>query len=129
MNAGLFDWMKGKLGAVLNIINQMEADGTLQQWATQIGQTIQTALTNIWTFGKGVWEIISQVSRSLSVAADYTGGWKNLSMILAGIAFAPTLISTAAGLVQIARGSIPTFGSHCSMSPTKCRNRENHAQR
>ena len=24
------------------------------------------------------------------------------------------------------RGSIPTFGSHCYMSPTKCRNLENH---
>jgi hypothetical protein len=25
-------------------------------------------------------------------------------------------------------GSIPTFGSHCYMSPTKCRNLQNHEQ-
>ncbi len=104
MNAGLFDWMKGRLGEVLDTINRMEADGTLQEWATQIGQTIQTALTNIWEFGKGVWEIIQDVSGYLSVAADYVGGWKSLSMILGGIAFAPTLISTAVGLVQIGSG-------------------------
>lgn len=104
MDAGLFDWMKGKLRQILDTINLMEADGTLQEWAVQIGQTIQTALSNIWEFGRGVWEIIQQVSGYLSVAADYVGGWKNLSMILAGIAFAPTLISTAAGLVQIASG-------------------------
>ncbi len=104
MNAGLFEWMKGKLGEVLDTINRMEADGTLQEWATQISQTIQTALTNIWEFGKGIGEVIQQVSGYLSVASDYVGGWKNLSAILAGIAFAPTLISTAAGLVQIASG-------------------------
>jgi hypothetical protein len=104
MNAGLFDWMKGKLREVLDTINRMEADGTLQEWATQIGNTIQTALSNMWVFAKDVFEIIRDVSGYLSTAADYVGGWKNLSYILAGIAFAPTLISTAAGLVQIATG-------------------------
>ena len=104
MQAGLFDWMKGKLREVLATINQMEADGTLQEWATQIGVTIQTALTNMWDFATGVFEIIKEISAHLSVAAEYVGGWKNLSMILAGIVFAPILISTAAGLVQIATG-------------------------
>ena len=104
MDAGLFDWMKGKLAEVLETINQMEANGSLQEWAVQIGQTIQTALINMWEFAKTVGDVIGQVSEYLSVAADYVGGWKNLSMILAGIAFAPTLIGTAAGLVQIATG-------------------------
>ena len=55
MDAGLFDWMKGKLSEVLETINQMEADGTLQEWAVQIGQTIQTALINMWEFAENGW--------------------------------------------------------------------------
>lgn len=104
MNAGLFDWMKDKLRGVLDTINQMEADGTLLEWATAISNAIQTALTNMWEFAKGIRGIILDVGGHLSIAAEYVGGWKNLAMILAGIVFAPTLISTAAGLVQIATG-------------------------
>lgn len=104
MEAGLFDWMKGKLTMVLDTINAMEADGRLQEWATSIGKTIQTALTNIWNFGVGTYEVIQTLTGYLSTAAEYVGGWKNLSAILLGIAFAPTLISTASGLVMIASG-------------------------
>jgi len=104
MDAGLFDWMKDKLRMVLDTINAMEADGRLQEWATSIGKTIQTALTNIWKFAVGTKEVIQTLTGYLSTAAEYVGGWKNLSKILAAIVFAPTLIATAAGLVQIATG-------------------------
>lgn len=104
MKAGLFDWMKGKLSEILETINAMEADGSLQEWATEIGNQIQSALMNMWAFGQAVVGIVRELTGYLSTAADYVGGWKNLSMILAGIAFAPTLVSTAAGLVQIATG-------------------------
>jgi len=104
MNAGLFDWMKGKLREVLDTINQMQADGTLQEWATSIGITIQNALTQMWDFGKGVFALFVELKGYLSSAAEYVGGWDNLAKVLAAIAFAPTLIATAAGLVQIASG-------------------------
>ena len=104
MKSGLFDWMKGKLTMVLETINAMEADGRLQEWATSIGKTIQTALTNIWNFAVGTKEVIQTLTGYLSTASEYVGGWKNLSKILAAIVFAPTLIATAAGLVQIATG-------------------------
>ncbi|MCH2165944.1 MAG: tape measure protein [Marinovum sp.] len=104
MKSGLFDWMKGRLGEILDTINRLEADGTLQAWATQIGQTIQTALENAWAFMTDALAVIQELSGYLSKAAEYVGGWRNLLGILAGIAFAPTLISTAAGLVQIVTG-------------------------
>lgn len=104
MQSGLFDWMKDKLQMILDTINAMEADGTLQEWATNIGETIQNALINIWNFATGTFEVIKTLKGYLTTAADYVGGWKNLSKILAAIVFAPTLIATAAGLVQIATG-------------------------
>ncbi|MDZ7822968.1 MAG: hypothetical protein U5K75_02280 [Ahrensia sp.] len=44
------------------------------------------------------------MSGVLSSASDYVGGWKNLAMILGGFAFAPALVATAVGLMQIGSG-------------------------
>ncbi|MBB4954399.1 hypothetical protein H4S14_004164 [Agrobacterium vitis] len=104
MNAGLFDWMKGKLKLVLDTLNQMKADGTFDEWAKRISDNIIAVLDGAWQFGKGVWAVMKQLGIYLKSASDYVGGWENLAAILAGLAFAPVLISTAAGLVQIAIG-------------------------
>lgn len=104
MNAGLFDWMKGKLKLVLDTLNQMKDNGTFDAWAKQISDNILFVLQNAWKFAQQVWQVFQTLSGYLSAAADYVGGWKKLAAILAGLAFAPALVSTAAGLVQIAIG-------------------------
>ncbi|HBF30359.1 tape measure protein [Rhizobium sp.] len=104
MNAGLFDWMKGKLKLLLDTLNQMKDNGTFNAWAKQISDNILFVLQNAWNFAQQVWQMFQTLSGYLSAAADYVGGWKNLAVILAGLAFAPALVSTAAGLVQIAIG-------------------------
>jgi hypothetical protein len=104
MNAGLFDWMKGKLKLLLDTINKMEADGSLQEWAKTISERIQAGLKGIWEFGVRVYTVMQSVKTALSTVASWVGGMENLAYILAGLAFAPTLISTAIGLVQIANG-------------------------
>lgn len=104
MNAGLFDWMKSKLELVLETVNRMADDGTLHQWASYISDRLVTVLTAAWEFATGVYQIMVRLGEYLSVAAEYVGGWERLAAILAGMAFAPILISTAAGIVQIAIG-------------------------
>ena len=104
MDAGLFDWMKGKLQMVLDTVNRMAGDGTLQAWAARVSARIIRVLEAAWTFATRTYAILSRLGAYLAVAADTVGGWENLAMILAGLAFASTLIGTAAGLVQIAAG-------------------------
>ncbi|MCM2291095.1 tape measure protein [Allorhizobium sp. BGMRC 0089] len=104
MNAGLFDWMKGKLKLLLDTLNQMKDSGTFDAWAKQISDNILFVLQNAWKFAQQVWQAFQTLSSYLSAASDYVGGWKNLAAILAGLAFAPALVSTAVGLVQIAIG-------------------------
>lgn len=104
MNAGLFDWMKGKLAGVLETVNAMKDSGELDRWAATIGQRIQQVLEATWAFATRLYEVLSKLSEYLQMAADYVGGWENLGMVLAGLAVGPTLISTAAGIVQIAMG-------------------------
>ena len=104
MNAGLFDWMKSKLQLVLDTVTQMKADGSLKEWATQIGQSIQTALESAWAMATRIVEIGAQVADFLSKAAEWAGGWENLAIALGAIAFAPTLVATAQGIIMIAKG-------------------------
>lgn len=104
LNAGLFEWMKGKLRSILDVIDQMKADGALQEWATKIGQSIQTALESAWTTATRLVEVGGQVGDFLSKAAEWAGGWDNLAIALGAVAFAPTLVATAQGIIMIAKG-------------------------
>lgn len=86
MASGVFDWMKGKLGAFLEEINRAAEDGRLQMWAEQTGAAIKEFFTNAWELGKSI--------RDLAVStAEFVGGWKNLGLILGAVALAPTIAS------------------------------------
>ncbi|UXT99450.1 tape measure protein [Agrobacterium tumefaciens] len=104
MRSGLFDWMKAKLSLLLETLNQMKAAGTFDVWAKTISDNIVFVLETAWEFGQRVWQIMVKLGGYLQTAATYVGGWERLAVILAGLAFAPALISTAAGIVQIAMG-------------------------
>ena len=104
MDAGLFDWMKDKLQMMLDTLNQMKADGTFDAWAKRISGNILHVLESAWSFAVSLWSVFEKLRTYLTAAADYVGGWENLAAILAGMVFAPALVSTAAGLVQIAMG-------------------------
>lgn len=104
MNAGLFDWMKSKLQLILDTINQLQDSGELDKWAAYIGQNIQFVLETAWNFAVKVYGVLQKLGTYLVAAKDYVGSWERLAAILGALAFAPVLISTAAGIVQIAMG-------------------------
>ncbi len=86
MASGVFDWMKGKLGGVLEELNRAAEDGRLQMWAEQTGAAIKEFFVNAWELGKSI--------RDVAVAsAEFVGGWKNLGIILGAVALAPTIAS------------------------------------
>lgn len=43
MDAGVFDWLKGRAQGLLDLVNGMAADGTLQDWATRTAGAIISA--------------------------------------------------------------------------------------
>ena len=86
MASGVFDWMKGKLGGLLDELNRAAEDGRLQMWAEQTGAAIKEFFVNAWELGKSI--------RDVAVAsAEFVGGWKNLGIILGAVALAPTIAS------------------------------------
>lgn len=86
MASGVFEWMKGRLGAALEEINLAAEDGRLQKWAEETGKAIKEFFEASWELGKSI--------RDLTVAtADFVGGWKNLGIIISAVALAPLALS------------------------------------
>lgn len=84
MDAGLFDWMKGKLGGFLDKVDAMAADGSLQALAKEWGTTLKA-------FATGTWAVISAVSAATTSIAGFVGGWDNLIYIMAALKLAPLI--------------------------------------
>lgn len=86
MAAGLFDWMKDKLRGLLDTVDKMAADGSLQAIATEWG-------TNLVNIAKGAWEIGSAIASVSSTLAGFVGGWENLMLIIVAIKLTPLMTS------------------------------------
>jgi hypothetical protein len=86
MNAGLFDWMKNKLGGLLSELDRMAANGELQAWAERTGKALVTFAENAWALGKAIVDTTAKI-------AAFVGGWENLGMIIVALKFAPLVIS------------------------------------
>ncbi len=101
MGAGLFDWMKGELQNVLAIATQMQADGTLQLWATEIGNSIKEALIVMRELLVGVLDVAKEAGPWLQMAADKLGGWNELAIALLALPFAGMFVSIVQGIVMV----------------------------
>lgn len=86
MNAGLFDWMKGRLSDLLGTLDRMASNGELQAWAERTGKALVTFAENAWALGKSIVDTTAKI-------AAFVGGWENLGMIIVALKFAPLVIS------------------------------------
>ncbi len=84
MDAGVFDSLKAKLQDFLTLLNQMAADGRLQQYADTLATNILWAIESLWSFGKGVIATWKAVYPWLEAGATAVGGWENFFQIIAG---------------------------------------------
>lgn len=69
-DAGVFDKVKGRLEQILARVDQMAADGTLQDWAQRIGDKLEEAFDWGWKFVDGIkWEDVgSDLERAATAA-------------------------------------------------------------
>ena len=86
MNAGLFDWMKGRLSDLLGTLDRMAANGELQSWAERTGKSLVAFAENAWALGKSIVDTTAKI-------AAFVGGWENLGMIIVALKFAPLIVS------------------------------------
>jgi phage tail tape-measure protein len=86
MNAGLFDWMKTRLGGLLTELDRMAANGELQAWAERTGKALVTFAENAWALGKAIVDTTAKI-------AAFVGGWTNLGILIVAVKFIPLAIA------------------------------------
>ena len=75
MASGLFDFLKGRLGALLDSLDRMAADGSLQRIAEQVGTRMVEAFRAAEEAIGQLWPWVVRIGEALSWAADKLGGW------------------------------------------------------
>lgn len=96
MNSGVFEWLKDKLAAILERINQMAASGELQRLAEDIGRNLVQALKMAWQAGRALWRVLRAIGTVVRWVADLVGGFGNLAILLSGIIVGKLIVSLVA---------------------------------
>ena len=110
MASGLFDFLKGRLGALLDTLDRMAADGSLQRIAEQVGTRAVEAFRAAEEAIEQLWPWVERIGEALSWAADKLGGWGNLALTLGGLYLAKPFIGMANSLGGVAKQSGEALG-------------------
>jgi hypothetical protein len=120
MGSGAFTWMQSRLRGVLEQLDALSANGTLQQWASEIGQAVQelftalagrpihSAAAGLLQLKNGLLAMIhasAHFVRRLQWMKDKLGGWRNFLLALF-VLINSSLIGSILGLA----GALLRFG-------------------
>jgi len=93
MNAGVFDYLKNKLSALLAKINEMANSGKLQEVAEIFGKNLVHGLEKLYKIGKDVYPVLTNIGRAIDFSAKVLGGYNNLLWIAIGLMSAKSLFA------------------------------------
>lgn len=93
MNAGLFDWLKGKLGTLLATIDRMAADGSLQKWAEDFGVKLKDGFIAAYNAAEALGRVLGALGKIVSWLAGVMGGYENLVKVVAVLMAGKLLLS------------------------------------
>ena len=96
--SGAFQFINDKLQGLLDTIDRMSADGSLQELAELVGGRITNAFKAIEQAIRQVWPWVVRIGEALSWAAGKLGGWGNLALTLTGLYIARPFISLTGAL-------------------------------
>lgn len=97
MDAGVFAWLKDKLGGILDQIDEMSKSGELARLAEEIGSKILAGLESLWNALPDIWEGIKSIGRGFVWLKDLLGSWQNVA-IAAGLVMAGPLLAAIGSL-------------------------------
>lgn len=98
MHAGVFDWLKTRLGRLLDTVNAMGASGELQRLAERIGGGIAGAFEWVWSRRDDIVGAVKDIAGALRWMVGAVGGLRN-AVILLGLAMSANAIGSILGLV------------------------------
>ena len=98
MESGAFAWLRERLKGLLDTINRMAEDGSLEDLAELVGKRITKAFEAVDHAIRQVWPWVLKIGNALAWAAEKMGGWGNLALTLAGLYIARPFINLTAAL-------------------------------
>lgn len=107
-DAGVFDYLKEKLGGLLDKIDAMKNNGSLQKLAETISKNLVTAFEKAWEFGTKLYEKFNEIN-------NYLGGFGNTMLVVAAILSLPLVaafvnVAWAVGSLAVALiGALPAI--------------------
>ena len=107
-DSGVFDYLKNKLSGLLEKIDAMAKDGSLQKLAETIGKNLVTAFEKAWEFGTKLYEKFNEIN-------NYLGGFGNTMLVVAAILSLPLVaafvnVAWAVGSLAVALiGALPAI--------------------
>lgn len=85
MDAGAFDFIKGKLSDLLAKVDAMASSGELRALADSFGKKLVRGLEAAWEAGVALTKVLAGLGGVLSRVAGVLGGWENLGIALASL--------------------------------------------
>ncbi|SMH35744.1 tape measure protein [Maritimibacter sp. HL-12] len=104
MASGAFEFLKGELRALLDLLDEMAADGRLQAMAEVVGDHILAVLRGIKAFGVGAWEVWQELYPWLEATAALLGGWENLAWFAAALLMGKVVLGLVLGFAKLGLG-------------------------
>ena len=107
-DAGVFNYLKEKLGSLLDKIDAMKNNGSLQKLAETISKNLVTAFEKAWAFGTKLYDKFNQIN-------DYLGGFGNTMLVVATVLAMPLVaafvnVAWAVGSLAVALiGALPAI--------------------
>ena len=107
-DSGVFSYLQDKLRGLLEKIDAMAQDGSLQKLAETIGKNLVTAFEKAWEFGTKLYEKFNEIN-------DYLGGFGNTMLVVAAILSLPLVaafvnVAWAVGSLAVALiGALPAI--------------------
>jgi hypothetical protein len=93
MDSGVFEFIKGEMGSLLDKINAMAKSGELKAIAQTAGKEIIVILKDLKGLFIDLMPLAQGFGQAVSATANAVGGYANLLKILAAIAALPLLVS------------------------------------
>ena len=114
-HAGLFDFLKGELKALMSTFEAMRSSGELKMWAQNISEGLIAAMKTIKPIVLGFWQIAQATGRAALWISQMVGGWENFGKLLAVAPFIPAIFNIALGLFRIGAGFLFLFKAGIKM--------------
>lgn len=95
MTSGVFDYLKGKAQLLLDTINKMAADGSLQRLAETVAKNIIAMFESIWNARHEIMDTLRGIRDGFLWLKDAVGGARNMIFLVMAVMAGPFLLAVS----------------------------------